>query len=73
MCVGVSVCLGGVVSTLQAEAPLVCSCGMWGLGVNDHLEKGIYFSWALLWNKLAFSVEGLNVVLLIRNEQAWVI
>jgi hypothetical protein len=46
---------------------------MWGLGVNDHLEKGIYFSWALLWNKLAFSVEGLNVVLLIRNEQAWVI
>jgi len=56
MCVGVSVCLGGVVSTLQAEAPLVCSCGMWGLGVNNRLEKGVYFSRALLWNELAFSI-----------------
>jgi len=62
-----------MVSVLQAEATLVSSCGMWGLGVNDHLEKGVYFSWTLLWNELAFSVEGLNVVLLIRNEQAWVI
>jgi len=46
---------------------------MWGLGIKDHLENEIYFSWALLQNELAFSVEGLNIVLLVRNEQAWVI
>jgi len=28
----------GVVSVLQAEAQLVCSCGMWGLEVNDCLK-----------------------------------
>ena len=28
----------GVVNVLQAEAQLVCSCGIWGLGVNDHLK-----------------------------------
>ena len=29
---------------MQAEALLVCLCGMWGLGVNDRSEKGVYFS-----------------------------
>jgi len=38
---------------MQAEALLVCSCGMWGLGVNDCLEYGVYFSWVLLWNEFA--------------------
>jgi len=33
---------------MQVEALLVCSCGMWGLGVNDCLEQGVGFSWALL-------------------------
>jgi hypothetical protein len=28
----------GVVSVLHAEAQLVCSCGMWGLGVNECLK-----------------------------------
>jgi len=37
---------------MQAEAPLVCSCGMWGLGVNDRMEQGVCFPWALLWNTI---------------------
>jgi len=59
----------GVVSVLQAEAQLVCSCGMWGLGVNDRLKKGVYFSWALLRNEFAFSVNGLDVVLILQLSQ----
>ena len=31
----------GVVSVLRAEAQLVCSCGMWGLGVNEHIRSEI--------------------------------
>ena len=45
-------------------------CG--GLGVNDRLKWGIYFSWGLLQNEFAFSAKGLDVVLLVRNEH-WVI
>ena len=63
----------GVVSVLQAEVQLVCSCGMWGLGVNDRSKQGVYFSLPLLRNEFAFSVKGLDVVLLITNEQACVI
>ena len=36
---------------MQTEALLTCSCGMWGLGVNDCLEQGVGFSWALLQNE----------------------
>jgi len=53
---------------MQVEALLVCSCGMWGLRVNDLLEYGVCFSWALLRNEFAFMVEGLDVVLFIRQE-----
>ena len=53
---------------MQAEALLVCSCGMWRLGVNDHLEQGVGFSWALLRNEFAFMVEGLDIVLFVRQE-----
>jgi len=38
MCVGVSVWLVGMLSVWQAEAQLVCSCGVRGLGVNDRFE-----------------------------------
>ena len=48
---------------MQAEALLACSCGMWGLGVNDCLEQGVGFSWALLWNEFSVLVEGLDIVL----------
>jgi hypothetical protein len=41
---------------------------MWNVGVNDHLEQGIYFSWAVLRNEFAFMVEGLDIVLFIRQE-----
>jgi len=43
---------------------------MWnvGVGVNDRLEQGFGFSWALLWNEFAFLVEGLDIVLFIRQE-----
>ena len=47
---------------MQAEALLVCSCGMWGLGVNGR------FSWALFRNEFAFAVEGLDTVLFVRQE-----
>jgi len=40
MCVRVSVWLVGMVSVWHAEAQLVCSCGEWGLGVNDRFERG---------------------------------
>jgi len=50
---------------MPAEA-LLTSCGMWGLGVNDHLEQGVGFSWALLRNEFSFLVEGLDIVLLVR-------
>jgi len=53
---------------MQAEALLVCSCGMWGLRVNDRLEQWVYFSWALLRNEFAFMVEGLDTVLFIKQE-----
>jgi len=53
---------------MQAEALLVCSCGMWGLGVNDHLEQGVGFSWALRQNEFAFFVEGLDIILYVRQE-----
>jgi len=58
---------------MQVEALLVCSCGMWGLGVNDCLEQGVGFSWALLQNEFAFLVEGLDIVLFVRQEYIWVI
>jgi len=51
---------------MQAEALLTCSCGMWGLGVNDHLGQGVGFSWALLRNEFSFLVEGLDIVLFVR-------
>jgi len=60
----------GVVSVLQAEEQLVCSCGMWGLGVNGSLKYGVNFSWSLFRDEFSFSVKGLDVVLLVRNEQA---
>jgi len=53
---------------MQAEGLLVCSCRMWGLGVNDCLEKWVCFSWALLQNEFAFMVEGLDIVLFVRQE-----
>jgi len=53
---------------MQAEALLDCSCGMWGLGVNDCLEQGVGFSWALLRNEVSFLVEGLDTVLFVRQE-----
>ena len=34
MCVGVALWWCGI--RMQAEALVVCSSGMWGLGVNDH-------------------------------------
>ena len=46
----VVVWLGWCGIRMQAETLLVCSCGMWGLGVNGLLEKGVCFSWALLRN-----------------------
>jgi len=51
---------------MQAEALLTCSCGMRGLGVNDRLEQGVGFSWALLQNESSFLVEGLDIVLFVR-------
>ena len=53
---------------LQAEAQLVCSCGMWGLGVNERLEQGVDVSWALFRNEIAFMVEGLGIVFFVRQE-----
>jgi len=53
---------------MQAEALLACSCGMWGLEVNDCLEQGVGFSWALFRNEFAFLVEGLDIVLFARQE-----
>ena len=58
---------------MQDEALLARSCGMWGLGVNDCLEQGVGFSWALLQNEFAFLVEGLDIVLFVRQEYIWVI
>jgi len=60
VCVGVTLWFG--CGGLQAEALLACSCGMWGLGVNDHLEQRFGFSWALLRNEFAF------LVLFVRQE-----
>ena len=40
---------------LQAEAQLFCSCGIWGLGVNDRLKWWVYFSWALFQKEFAFN------------------
>ena len=53
---------------MQVEALLACSRGMWGLGVNDCLEQGVGFSWALLRNEFAYLVEGLDIVLFVRQE-----
>ena len=50
---------------MQAEALLTCSCGMRELGVNDRLEQGVGFSWALLRNEFSFLVEGLDIVLFV--------
>ena len=44
---------------------------MWNVGVNDGLEQGIAFSCALFWNEFAFLVEGLDMVLLVRQKYAW--
>jgi len=58
---------------MQVEVLLACSCGMWGLGVNDCLEQGIGFSWTLLRNEFAFLVEGLDIVLFVKQKYVWVI
>jgi len=58
---------------MQVEALLARACGMWGLGVNDSLEQGVGFSWALLRNEFAYLVEGLDIVLFVRQEYVWVI
>jgi len=50
---------------MQSEALLTSSCGMRGLGVNDCLEQGVGFSWALLRNESSCLVEGLDIVLLV--------
>ena len=55
-CYGV-VRLGWCGIRMRAEALLVCSCGMWELGVNGRLELWVCFSWALLQNEFAFVVE----------------
>ena len=60
-----------VVSGLPAEAQLVNSCGMPGLGVNDRLKYLVCFSWVLLGDEFAFSVEGLDIVLFVWNEHIW--
>jgi len=57
---------------MQVEALLACSCGMWGLGVNDCLEQRVGFSWSLLRNEFAYWVEGLVIVLFIGQEYVWV-
>ena len=64
VCVGVTLWFG--CGSVQAEALLACSCGMWGLGVNDHLEQGVGFSWARPQNEFAFLVEGLDIVLFLK-------
>jgi len=48
---------------MQSETILTCSRGMRGLGVNDRLEQGIGFAWALLQNESSCLVEGLDIVL----------
>ena len=60
---------------MQGEALLARSCGIWGLGlgVNDSLEQGVDFSWALLRNEIAYLVERLDIVLFVRQEYVWVI
>jgi len=58
---------------MQVEVLLARSYGMWGLGVNDCLEQVVGFSWALLRNEFAYLVEGLDIVLFVRQEYAWVI
>jgi len=45
----------------------------WGLRVNDCLEQRAGFSWALLWNEFPYWVQGLDKILLIRQEYVWVI
>jgi len=52
----------------HADELLARSCGMWGLGVDDRLKQGVGFSWALLRNEFAFLVEGLDIVLFVRQE-----
>jgi len=52
---------------MQVEALLACSRGMWGLGVNDCLEQGVGFSWALLRNEFAYLVEGLDIRVVLFN------
>jgi hypothetical protein len=42
---------------------------MSGLGVNGCLELWVSFSWVLHRNKFAFVVEGLDIVLFVRQEQ----
>jgi len=58
---------------MQVEALLAHACGMWGLGVNDCLEQGVGCSWVLLWNEFAYLVEGLDIVLSLRQEYIWFI
>ena len=58
---------------MQDEALLARSCGMWGLGVNDCLEQGVGFFRAVLRNEFAYLVEGLHIVLFVRQEYVWVI
>ena len=50
---------------MQSEALLTCSCELRGLGVNDRLEQGVAFAWALLRNESSCLVEGLDIVLLV--------
>ena len=60
-----------MVSGLPAEAQLVYSCGMWGLGFNDRVKWRVCFSWVLFGDEFAFSVEGLDIVLFVWNEHVW--
>jgi len=70
MCVGVTLWFrwGGVLSVCRLKHYwfVRVQCGGWG--VNDRLEQGVYFSWAVLRNEFAFMVEGLDIVLFVRQE-----
>ena len=65
MCVGVTLWFGwsGVVSgcRLKHYWSVHVECG--GSELMTVWNRGVYFSWALLWNEFAFMVEGLDIVL----------
>jgi len=69
-CVGVTLWFdcGGVVSVCRLRHYWSVHLECAGLGANDRLEQGVGFSWALLRNEFAFLVEGLDIVLFVRQE-----